>query len=261
MAVRFRVAYQGTRYHGFQRQSGSVPTVQGVLEAVLTELLGPGRVRAASRTDAGVHAQGQVAVWTGENPIPLDRFADVINRRLPGDIWIDRPQPVDPRWNPRRQAVAKAYSYRLWVSPEPCPVTWRPFVWVVEGRPNWAVLEAAARAFEGEHDFWAFRSEGSSAKTTVRRVLVSRWEREADGAIWRYRVVANGFLYHMVRKMVGAQVRAALAGDWTPIRTALADPRAGKMRELAPAEGLVLDWVRMRGEPEDAQDLDLGVGR
>lgn len=260
MPTRFRVAYQGTRYHGFQRQAGQLVTVQSVLEGVLQELLGPGQVIAASRTDAGVHAAGQVAVWTGANPIPLERFARVINHRLPEDIRIAEPLEVPPGWDPRRAAVAKAYSYRLWVGPGPCPIWWNGFVWVVDEPLNWAILEQAARLFEGPHDFWAFRTEGSSAKTTTRTVWTSRWWREAQGRLWRYRVIANGFLYHMVRRMVGAQVAAARTGELGVIEAALTLAERKKAGPVAPAQGLTLDWVGMKGEPWDVPTLDFGVG-
>jgi len=238
--VLFVVAYDGTDYHGFERQVG-LPTIQGVLEQTLTRLLGPGVVVGASRTDAGVHAEGQVAVWRGACPIPLSRWADVVNRQLPSDIRVRNPRWVPDGWDPRRQARAKQYGYRIWRGPVPAPPAWRR--WVVEWPEpvDWRVLQEAARLAEGVHDFRAFRNEGSSAVTTVRHIYASRWDAEANGHIWRYRVTGNGFLYRMVRHLVGQMWAAARQGDLETMRAAL--DRAVKVTEVAPAKGLVLETI------------------
>ncbi|MDA8195514.1 MAG: tRNA pseudouridine synthase A [Thermaerobacter sp.] len=247
-AVRLTVSYDGTGYSGWQSQGRRLETVQGVLQDHLTGLCGPGRLLGASRTDAGVHADGQVAVWRGPCPVPLERLAVVVNRRLPASIRVRDPGWVSVRWDPGREATAKQYSYRLWRGPSPCPPWWARYTYESGLAPDWRVLQEAAALFLGAHDFWAFRSEGSSAKTTERRVLASRWQAEAGGRIWRYQVVADGFLYHMVRIMVGSMLAAAATATVEPIRRALAGPGTTKMGPLAPAQGLMLDWIAYREE-------------
>ncbi|MCY0900001.1 MAG: tRNA pseudouridine(38-40) synthase TruA [Firmicutes bacterium] len=239
------VRYDGTGYHGFQKQTG-VPTIQGVLEGVLCRLLGQGRAIGASRTDAGVHAEGQVVVWQGPVPIPLDRLVRVINRQLPASIQVTQIFRVPNGWDPRREAVAKQYSYRLWRAPVAPGLSWYRFVYWYDGELSWDQLQAGAQLFVGSHDFRAFRTEGSSAEGTLRQMTVSRWIQEAEGAIWRYQVVGNGFLYRMVRHMVGAMMEAAApGGSLQMIEKGLRDPRL-KVTALAPALGLTLDWVQFR---------------
>ncbi|MCY0879429.1 MAG: tRNA pseudouridine(38-40) synthase TruA [Firmicutes bacterium] len=239
------VRYDGTDYHGFQKQRGAA-TIQGVLEQVLEPLLGPGHVVGASRTDAGVHAAGQVVVWRGPVPIPEDRVVGVINRRLPASIQVIRGFWVPWGWDPRRQASAKQYSYRLWRVPAVPPLPWYRFVHWLPDDLSWERLETGARLFLGQHDFRAFRTEGSSAEKTVREIFDSRWVAEEGGAIWRYQVAGNGFLYRMVRHMVGAMLEAALpGGSLAVIEHGLAYPQK-KVSALAPAQGLCLDWIRFR---------------
>lgn len=234
--------YDGTDYHGFQKQA-QAPTIQAALEDVLTSLFGPGRVRGASRTDAGVHAEGQVAVWDGAVPLPLSRVALVVNRRLPPAVQIVAADWVPAGWNPQKMAVAKQYSYRIWRADGSPSLPWYRVTHAVPGPMSWRRLNEAAGLFLGTHDFSAFRTEGSSAQTTVRCVWVSRWIMEQGGSIWRYQVVGNGFLYRMVRHMVGAMLKAAEpGGDVLPIADGLAHPDR-KVGALAPACGLTLDWI------------------
>ena len=237
------VRYDGTDYHGFQKQPRHV-TVQGVLDAALGELLGAGRSAGASRTDAGVHAAGQVVVWRGLCPIPLDRVAAVINRHLPPAIQIVRAFRAPQGWDPRRAAQAKQYSYRVWRGAEPPLLPWYRMVAEYPGTFSWARLREAAALFQGEHDFRAFRTEGSSAGTTVRTILASGWSSEESGQIWRFTVIGTGFLYRMVRHMVGSMLEAAAPdGGMEAIRQGLAHPEA-KVGALAPASGLTLDWIQ-----------------
>lgn len=243
MAILLTVQYLGTRYHGFQRQADTLPTIQGELEATLSGLLGPGTLLGGGRTDTGVHAAGQRAVWQGPCPVPLERLAEVVNRRLPDDIRVADPQPVDDGFDPQRDAKAKAYCYRIWRPTTPPPLPLGLTVHPCSRPLSWRTLQAAARLMEGTHDFWAFRSEGSSARGTVRTVLASRWEMEHQGAVWAYRVVATGFLYHMVRIMVGGMLRCAEEDSTGPILGALNHPRGKKLGPVAPPCGLTLEWI------------------
>ncbi len=242
------VRYDGTDYHGFQKQPRHT-TIQGVLDAALGSLLGRGHTLGASRTDAGVHADGQVVVWRGPCPVPLQRVAFVLNRRLPPAIQIVRAFRVPRGWDPRRRAAAKQYSYRVWRGAEPPPLACYRRVAVDADALSWARLTEAAALFLGEHDFRAFRTEGSSAETTVRTILASRWWPEDGGHIWRFTVIGTGFLYRMVRHMVGSMLEAgAPGGSVEAIRQGLAHPDR-KVGALAPAAGLTLDWIQF-GETE-----------
>ena len=237
------VAYDGSAFQGFQYQPGA-PTVQGVLEAVLSEVSGVrARVQGASRTDAGVHARGQVAVWrVGASPIPLERLALVANRRLPATIRIRDVRAVPSDFDPRRSR-AKAYSYRLVAEPLADPF-WVNRVGVVPVPLALGPLNGWAAEFLGRHDFGAFRHQGSSAKTTVRRILSAHWEMGRPGEPgWVFWVTGDGFLYHMVRLMVGAMCAAAQAGGPEPIRRALAHPERVGLFSAAPASGLCLEQV------------------
>ncbi|WP_243239394.1 tRNA pseudouridine synthase A [Sulfobacillus harzensis] len=240
------VRYDGTDYHGFQKQPDGCSTVQAVLDQTLAGVLGPGRSIGASRTDAGVHAAGQVVVWRGTVAMPLEKVPVVLNRRLPPDIQIRAAFWVPKGWDPRRAASWKQYSYRLWRAPTPPPLSlYRRALW----RPDalsWTRLNQAAALFLGRHDFQAFRTEGSSAETTVRTLLVSRWVMEEAGLVWRYQVLGNGFLYRMVRHLVGAMLEAAEpGGDMDRIRHGLAFP-ADKVGALAPPRGLTLEDIQFR---------------
>ncbi|WP_020376665.1 tRNA pseudouridine(38-40) synthase TruA [Sulfobacillus thermosulfidooxidans] len=242
MYLRLLIAYDGTDFAGFQKQPNR-RTVQGELEHHLQHLLGPGTVYGASRTDAGVHARGQVVVWTGRVAIPIEKIVAVMNRRLPSDLVIRHVDWVPETFRPTYDAQAKYYSYRIWRgSSVPWPGTAR-YVAIIERSLSWVTLNQAARLIVGQHDFWAFRSEGSSAQTTIRHVFLSKWTMEDEGNIWRYDIGADGFLYHMVRRLVGAMILCAERGDISLIYQGLEHPRSAKVGFVAPAKGLILERI------------------
>ncbi len=253
------VRYDGTDYYGFQKQSGR-PTIQGELERCLQGFWGRGQVLGASRTDAGVHAEGQVVVWRGPVRMPLDRISEVVNRRLPPAIKIVHARWVPAEWDPRR-AQAKQYSYRVWRDSLPPSLPWHRLVYPYSAPLSWSRLTEAAQLFVGTHDFRAFRTEGSSARTTVRTVLVSRWAAEDGGRVWRYEVIGTGFLYRMVRHMVGSMLAAAdPGGSVAPIRQGLTNVCA-KVTPLAPAQGLTLDWIQYgQEESTNVSGSCVGIG-
>ncbi len=249
LAIRFRCLYDGTDFHGFQRQTGR-PTIQGVLESTLSRWLGAGVVVGAGRTDRGVHAQGQVVVWKGPCAIPVDKVARVLNPRLPESIRLSDPEEVADDWDPVRAPNWKRYRYRIWRKPAPC-LPWMRYTASVSEPLDWDVLCRDAAWLLGQHDFRAFRGEGSSAKTTVRTVSLSRWVEEAEGRIWCYEVEADGFLYHMVRMMVGAMLLDGKEPGQRLVADGLLGPTAGKVAAPAEAKGLTLEWVRYAGEAEE----------
>lgn len=251
MGLAMVLMYDGTAFHGFERQGTAGPrTVQGVLEERLGRLLGPGHIRGASRTDAGVHAHGQVVYWTGLCRIPLERLPAVLNRALPTDVVVARVAALaDPAWDPRRHAVAKAYSYRIWCGSEPCPPDVARYCYAPGRALDLAAMRRAAQWVEGRHDFRAFRREGSSARTTVRTVYRAAFGPEADHRVWRLELVANGFLYQMARMIAGGLL---LVGEGHPpelFRRHLEQPTAGKVGRVAPSAGLCLERVWLQPDP------------
>ncbi len=237
MQVKLKLEYDGTNYSGWQLQHGQ-DSIQARLEAALAHICGaPVRVRAAGRTDAGVHACGQVAAARLPRRLAPQELARALNAMLPSDIAVLDAAEVDDRFDPRRDARLRIYEYRVLNRPLRS-VFAHNRMWLVREPLNLAAMNAAAAEFVGEHDFAAFRSLGSAEKTTVRRVAVSRWrcepEGEARGLV--YRVEAGAFLRHMVRTMVAAMVevgRGKPAGR--PPATTVSALLASRDRALAPA--------------------------
>ncbi|HLK11063.1 MAG TPA: tRNA pseudouridine(38-40) synthase TruA [Candidatus Binatia bacterium] len=246
--LRLVVEYEGTAYQGWQRQPGG-PTVQAVLERALTTALRERvRVRGAGRTDAGVHACGQVAAAAvSRAPTDLGRLRRSLNALTPDDVAIREVTLAADAFDPRRDATSRLYEYRIWNAPAPSPF-WRRFAWHVPDPLDAAAMAAAARALEGTHDLAAFQgADAAPVRSTVRRVLASAVTR--DGALVVYHVEATAFLKHMVRNVVGTLVevgRGARPADGMAALLAGRDrTRAGA---TAPPHGLVLVAVRYDGE-------------
>jgi tRNA pseudouridine38-40 synthase len=244
MQLRLTVEYEGTAYQGWQIQPGG-PTVQEVLErALATALREPVRVRGAGRTDAGVHAAGQVAAVRVERvPADLERLRRSLNALTPDDVAVREIAVVDDAFDPRRHARSRVYEYRILNALAPSPF-WRRWAWHVPRPLDVAAMAAAAAALEGEHDFEAFRAaDAEPVRSTVRRVLESRLV--ADGALLVYRIEATAFLKHMVRNVVGTLAEVG-QGERPP--EAMAALIAGRDRTragaTAPAHGLTLVTVR-----------------
>jgi tRNA pseudouridine38-40 synthase len=201
--IRMTVSYDGTEYHGWQVQPG-LPTVQSVLETVLTEIEGaPVKIAGSGRTDAGVHALAQVAAFTLVNPIPVDNLRKAINRLLPLDIRVFDVAEAAPDFHPRYQAVAKTYEYRIHRT-EICPPFAHRYVYHYPYPLDEARIFELAPLLEGEHDFAAFAASDDKdelGRSKVRRIFHSRANRSGDMLI--YTVRGSGFLKHMVRNIVG----------------------------------------------------------
>jgi tRNA pseudouridine38-40 synthase len=216
-----------------------------VLERALTTALrDPVRVRGAGRTDAGVHACGQVAaVRVARVPDDLDRLRKSLNALTPEDVAVREIAVVDDGFNPRRDARSRVYEYRIWNAPAPSPF-WRRYAWHVPLPLDAPAMDTAARLLEGEHDFAAFRgADAEPVRSTVRRVLESRVQ--TNGALLTYRVEATAFLKHMVRNIVGTL--AEVGRQERPVAS-IGEVLAGRDRTragaTAPAQGLMLTSVR-----------------
>lgn len=200
-----KIAYDGTDYAGWQRQKNAV-TMQQVLEETIERALGVQvRVTASGRTDAGVHAAGQVCHFDSESiTVPPERLPDCLNKYLPCGIRAVAGTLGAEGFDSNRSAKRKTYVYTVYESNRQMPLKERYAV-RVEKLPNISVLREFASLMEGEHDFKAFCASGSSVKTTVRTVYGIRFE---EGQSFGSRdlkiyVTGNGFLYNMVRTMVG----------------------------------------------------------
>lgn len=241
MNARLTVAYVGTNYAGWQRQANAV-AVQQVVEEALSGLTGERVVVVgAGRTDAGVHADGQVVSFALARDFALSGLVFGANQRLPADVRVLDARPAPPGFDAQRAAVAKLYRYRLdrslLVAPERLP-----FVVSAPSPLDVAALAASARAIVGEHDFAAFELSGSRTRTTRRRIFAASWEERGSELV--FRVAGSGFLRGMVRSLVGTMLEVAV-GRRTLARFAalLAGATRGEAGPTAPAHGLCLERV------------------
>jgi tRNA pseudouridine38-40 synthase len=236
--IKLTVAYDGTAYHGWQYQPG-VPTIEGELNNGLSRLFHEEiTVIGASRTDTGVHALGNVAVFDTACGIPADKVSYALNRLLPEDIRIRHSEEVEPDFHPRKQSTRKTYEYRILNEDfaQPLERLYSHFVYVPLDVEK---MQQAADCLVGEHDFQSFCAAGSSARTTVRRIY--SLEVEKKGSLITIRVTGNGFLYNMVRIIAGTLIEVG-KGRYSPARVEemLAAKDRAKAGPTAPARGLIL---------------------
>ena len=242
--------YDGTAYHGWQVQPNAVTvqqTLQDAIEAVTGVRAG---VTGCSRTDAGVHADMFCCCFDTASPLRGDKLASALNFHLPPDIAVYAVQPVAADFHPRYDARGKRYVYRIWNGTQRHPVYDRYALH--RNRPlDTALLDQAAAAYVGTHDFAAFCAAGSDVQGTVRTVRLSRVQRQ--GELVTYTVEADGFLYNMVRIMVGTLLDIA-AGRLPPdaIPTILRGGDRAAAGATAPAKGLCLQRVFYDFDREEA---------
>jgi len=246
---RMTVAYDGTGLVGWQRQATG-DSVQGLLESACAELNGDAvAVTGAGRTDAGVHATGQVASVTLTRDIDVRALVAAVNFRLPAAIRVLAAVEVSEAFHARFQARSKTYRYRIWNGSVLSPFE-RAYAWHVPAPVlDTAAMDAAARLLEGRHDFAAFQGAGSDTPTTERVVFSSRVRSEApavetDAALITYEVSGSGFLRYMVRTIAGTLVevgRGSRAPAW--VLDVLGSRERARAGPTAPAEGLFLASV------------------
>ena len=242
--VRLVLEYDGTDFAGWQRQPGE-RTVQSVVEDAVGRLLGvDGRVpvTAAGRTDAGVHARGQVALVEAPRPLPLPAWSQGLTGRLPPDVAVVSAEPAAPDFDPRRSATGKRYVYRVWNAPRRSPLRAR-FSWWVRGPLDVAAMGVAAAHLLGEHDFKSFQAAGCAAKTTVRRLDRLTLDGVAGGML-TFTVEGTAFLRFMVRNLVGTLVEMGHGRlDPGAVQGILAARDRDAAGPTAPPQGLTLDEV------------------
>lgn len=241
--IKLTVAYDGTDYCGWQVQPNGV-TIEEVLNREISGLVGEEiRVIGASRTDSGVHALGNVAVFDTESTIPAERFAHALNRRMPEDIVITRSEEVPDDWHPRYQdVITKTYEYHIYNAEVPNPLKRRTTAFVSFSLDVEQMKKGAAYLV-GEHDFVSFCNVRTNTNDTVRTVYDLTVEQNGEDIC--IRITGNGFLYNMVRIIAGTLIRVG-RGFYTPekVKEIL---EAGKRTEAgvtAPPEGLTLVHIQ-----------------
>ncbi len=237
--IRLLLQYEGTRYQGWQRQISSDNTIQGKLEALLARMCGESvALQASGRTDAGVHAMGQVANFHTSSEMSVEEMRSYINRYLPEDIAVIEVREAAPRFHSRLNATAKCYVYRVINSDIP-NVFWRRYALELPDELDEQAMRRAAELLCGEHDFKAFTSARKGKKSTVRRIDRIVIERERD--LLTFTFEGNGFLHHMVRILTGTLLEVGMGKKTAE---SITDILAGKNRQaagyLVPAKGLTL---------------------
>jgi tRNA pseudouridine38-40 synthase len=238
--LRLVLEYDGTDFAGWQQQAQGERTVQGVLtEAFRTVCGGEPQVHGAGRTDAGVHARGQVAGVETATRLPPDELLRALNAHLPGDVAVRSLEVAAPGWHPRFAARRKRYRYAIWNGRVHSPLRERFFHWVPQPLDVGAMAKAAADLV-GTHDFRSFQAAGSGVEETVRTLFVAEVAGETGGEV-ALELVGDGFLRHMVRNVAGTLIevgRGQRPADGLPALLGARD-RADAGR-TAPARGLTL---------------------
>jgi tRNA pseudouridine38-40 synthase len=242
--IKLEIAYDGTAYCGWQLQPGK-PTVERALNKALSDLLGEEiAVIGASRTDSGVHALGNVAVFDTENRIAVEKIRGAVNQRLPEDIRVQSSEEVALDFHPRRVASIKTYEYRILNRKIALP-TQRLYTTFIYYDLDVSLMQEAAKFFLGEHDFKSFCSIRTQALDTIR--TIHQLEVSKTGDIISITISGNGFLYNMVRIIVGTLLKVG-RGTYPPEK--ILDILAGRDRSLAGptalAEGLMLVKIDYR---------------
>lgn len=232
------MCYDGTRYKGWQRLSGTDNTIQQKLETALSRILDePIEVSASGRTDAGTHAKNQVVSFHCNSSMSCQELLEQLRRYLPEDIGIYSCRNVSERFHARLNAKTKTYHYRLWNSDQPC-VFDRRFVYQDSTPYDLNLMREAAKKFVGTHDFSAFCANKNMKKSTVR--CIHSFEILSVGNEIRFQVTGNGFLHHMVRILVGTLLE--IGSGKRPIDSidALFGAPRSEAGELVPSCGLCL---------------------
>ena len=233
------ITYDGTRYYGWEHQPTTDMTIQGKLESVLSAMTGTEvEVIGAGRTDAGVHAIGQVANFKTNSKIPIEKIPVALNTKLKKTIRIINAEEVDERFHSRLSCKRKTYRYVINNS-EFSSALYRNLECHIPQKLNIEKMQEAAKYFEGEHDFKSFCAIGAQVKTTVRTIYACDVEKEGD--IITIRVTGNGFLYNMVRIIAGTLVQVG-GGAIEPeaVKEILAKKDRSAAGPTAPAHGLTM---------------------
>lgn len=239
--IKLTIEYDGTNYVGWQRQKNGTSIEETIEQAIMNITGEEVKIIGSSRTDAGVHAKGQTANFFTTSKIPGLKFASAINSKLPKDIVILDALEVDEKFHSRYSSIGKKYSYKILNRKQP-PAYLRNFVEYCPYELNFSLMTDASKAFLGQHDFTAFRSTGSSVKTSIRTIKIIELTKDED--LININIEGDGFLYNMVRIIAGTLIdvgRGKIPCDSIPdILKSMDRGRAGK---TAGASGLCLEKV------------------
>ncbi|MBQ5672384.1 MAG: tRNA pseudouridine(38-40) synthase TruA [Oscillospiraceae bacterium] len=239
---RLTLSYDGSRYNGWQKQGNTKNTIQEKLETLLSRLTGEEvEVNGSGRTDAGVHAMGQVASFRTAAEQDCEALLRDMRRYLPEDIGAVALEPAEPRFHARLNATGKTYVYRVWT--EECPnVFERKFLYTVTEPLDLAAMRAAAEYLTGTHDFMSFCANKRMKKSTVRTITALRIDK--IGGELRFTVSGDGFLYNMVRILVGTLLEVGMGKRSPDSIPALLDAKdRSQAGYLVPPHGLRLEAV------------------
>lgn len=244
------VAYEGTRYCGWQKQPDS-PGIQGELEYACTQAFNKKNINitGSGRTDAGVHALGQVANFTVDTTIPVDRIPEVLNNRLPKDIAVLRAQEVKSEFHARHSAHKKTYRYQIYPSRIRSPFL-KDFAYQVKYDLDFDRMKREIGHLVGQHDFKGFMSSGSDIKSTVRTIYRADIYKRGDLIV--IEVEGNGFLYNMVRIIAGTMVDIGRGRISESLKDIIGSGVRARAGHTAPPQGLFLVGVDY---PEDLKNI------
>lgn len=233
--------YDGTAYAGWQFQANA-RAIQQVVEEGLEKLCGTFiRIHGAGRTDAGVHAEGQVCTFETDLDLPLSAFSLGLNTKLPDDVRVLEARQMPAGFHARFSARRKCYVYRVLARPAPTAIL-RNRAWQVGEEIDWEKVHAALGELMGEHDFAAFQARGATTSTTVREIFVA--DHFGRGPLHEFRFEGSGFLKWQVRSMVGTLIQIGQGRlPQGRIRELLEHPDRSGAGKTAPAQGLTLAWV------------------
>ena len=246
--IKIVITYDGSGYHGFQKQK-DILTVQGVVEEVLAKLCGERVVTAGSgRTDAGVHALAQTLTFTTNGRIPCANMVRAAASLLPRDIVLISAEEVEEGFHARFSAKWKTYEYKLLLNAYDNPFMMR-YAWQLREQLDLPAMNEAASLLIGTHDFSAFRSTGSVDSSPVKTIYAAGWQQHGEEVV--FRISGDGFLYHMVRNLVWSLVQVGLGKrSKEDFAAELASARCEFLNSPAPAEGLYLAQVGYAEYPQ-----------
>ncbi|MEG1003156.1 MAG: tRNA pseudouridine(38-40) synthase TruA [Clostridium sp.] len=239
--IKLTIEYDGTGYNGWQRQKQG-KTIQESIENAISKIVKEEvSITGSSRTDSGVHAKGMVANFRVDSSVPPERFREAINTKLPSDIAIIKSEEVPYEFHSRYDSKGKTYCYTI-INRREKVALFKNYVYHVMDELNIDDMKEACKCFIGKHDFSAFKTNGSSVKTTVR--TISDLHIEKDNELIKIYVTADGFLYNMVRIIVGTLVEVGLGKKgYNEVLSAINTGKREKSGHCAPPNGLVLEKV------------------
>ncbi len=240
--IKLTISYDGTNYHGWQKQDEAL-TVQSMIENAIYNITGEyADLIASGRTDANVHALGQVANFKTDSKILPEKFSVALNTKLSNDIRILKSEEVDLDFNSRFDAKRKTYLYQIYNCAILSPF-YRLYSWHVPYTLDISLMEKALKELEGEHDFKAFMSSKSDVKSTIRTIYGTDMKKEDD--IIKLEITGNGFLYNMVRIIAGTIVEIGnKRRDISCIKEAISLGQRGLLGQTAKPQGLFLKEVQ-----------------